>query len=83
VFLRKEEGEVLSTLSKETVPSGNPGQSRANFDKVRPSCTVSRETLLPDAEVAENNVENVFHIDPTGNTPQSPGRKTQFFRRDF
>jgi hypothetical protein len=35
---------------------------------------------FPNTEIAKNNVQNILHIDPTGETAERSCRCTQFFR---
>ncbi len=42
-------------------------------DNARPNETA----LLPNTEIAENNVQDIFYVDPAGQAPQRTSRKPQ------
>jgi hypothetical protein len=39
--------------------------------------------LLSNAEIAENDVKNVFDVDPTGQAPQGSTRQAKLLGQDF
>jgi hypothetical protein len=44
---------------------------------------VSRETSLPDAEFAENDVQDFFHVHRAGDLPESPHSQPNIFPKEF
>ena len=44
---------------------------------------VKQRRLLADAEFAEDDIENVLHVDPAGDPPQGPDGEAQILRDEL
>ena len=78
-------------LFKQEAVKPNDGSNegfKPDFDKIQiaVSTRLTQERrnefgLLPDAKVGKNNVQKVFHINPSRNSPQSPDSETHILCR--
>src|SRR5436190_17949277 len=59
--------------------------SESNVSREKARADDSRETSpsFPDAEVAEDHIEDVLHIDPPRDSAEPPGRHSQLFGHEI